>query len=268
MKLTRNEEMIYAAKRINLEITEISYGDLDPEWNIENLCAAFTRVYFPLEGEAILTFGDTTVPLLPGNIYIVPSGTNFSGFCPKSLQKIYVHLTLTRPDGSDLFFGLNRCVILTHREETIAEAAALYRQGDIPSILKFKLLLHRLLDDALTLCPPKHCELREYSELTKAALAYIDSHLSAALTISEIAAALFVSKPVLQKCFREDLDKPMGRYIDDTLLAHAERDLLDPTLSIKEISDRLGYCDQFYFSRKFTEAHGMSPKRFRQLHQG
>ena len=88
------------------------------------------------------------------------------------------------------------------------------------------------------------------------------------MSIGEIAAALFVSKLVLQKTFKADVEKPIGQYIDGCLMAHAERDLLDPTLSIKDISDRLGFCDQFYFSRKFSEAHGISPRRFRQLHNG
>ena len=34
----------------------------------------------------------------------------------------------------------------------------------------------------------------------------------------------------------------------------------------KDVSERLGFCDQFYFSRKFSEFHGFSPKRFRQMH--
>ena len=266
MQLLRNEEMTYAAKRINMEISEISYGLLDPEWNMENLCASFTRVYFPLEGEGILTFGEKTVRLLPGNIYVVPSGLNFSGFCPQKLNKIYIHLTLTRPDGSDIFAGIDHILILPDQQKRIAEVASLYRGKDIQSILKLKLLLHQILEQALALCPPQNAELQEYAEITKAALSYIDSHLRAGLSITELANALFVSKLVLQKKFKADLGKPIGRYIDDCLLARAERELLDPTLSIKDISDRLGFCDQFYFSRKFSETHGISPRQFRQMH--
>ena len=171
MQLLRNEEILYATKRINLEISEISYGFLDPEWNMENLCASFTRVYFPLEGEGILRVGEQSLPLVPDNIYVVPSGLNFSGFCPHALNKIYVHLTLTRPDGSDVFTGIDRILILPDGTERIAQMEKLCRGKALHDILKIKLLLHEILDEALTLCSPKKQELREYSELTKEALA-------------------------------------------------------------------------------------------------
>jgi AraC-like DNA-binding protein len=257
--------MLYLGRRVNLEIDEIRYGLLDTEWNLQNLRASFTRVYFPLDGEGILRFGEETITIRPGNIYIVPSGLNFSGYCPKYLNKIYVHLTLRRPDGSDLLAGIDRCLVLSCREEKIAEVESLYRSADLRAVLRLKQLLYELLLDAIELSPPRDLSTTPHSPTTKAALQYIDEHLHAGLTIDELASALFVSKLGLQKGFREELGKPIGKYIDDCLMARAERDLLDSDLSIKEISDRLGFCDQFYFSRKFTQSHGMSPRKFRQM---
>ncbi len=265
MELIRNEEMLYLGRRVNLEIDEIRYALLDSEWNLQNLRASFTRVYFPLDGEGILTFGNEQITIRPGNVYIVPSELNFSGFCPKYLNKIYVHLTLRRPDGSDLLAGIDRCLVLPHSEERIAEVEELYRAADLRSVLRLKQLLYELLLDAIELAPPRDLPNVRHSPQTKATLSYIDKHLRASLTIDEIASALFVSKLGLQKSFREEVGKPIGKYVDDCLMARAERDLLDPTQSIKEISDRLGFCDQFYFSRKFTQTHGMSPRRFRQM---
>jgi AraC-like DNA-binding protein len=34
-------------------------------------------------------------------------------------------------------------------------------------------------------------------------------------------------------------------------------------LSIKQISDQLGFCDQFYFSRAFAKMHNHSPSEHR-----
>jgi AraC-like DNA-binding protein len=40
--------------------------------------------------------------------------------------------------------------------------------------------------------------------------------------------------------------------------------LLNTTnLSIKEISDQLGFSDQFYFSRAFSKMHGHAPTEHR-----
>ncbi len=265
MQLFQNQIMTYAEQRIRLEIAEISYGLLDPEWQQDDLRAAFTRIYVPLEGEGIIRVGEQEIRLVPHHIYVVPSELSFSCSCPEKLNKIYIHLTLTRPDGMDVFAGIDSCMILDDRKGRAAEIEALYHGNDIRSALRLKLLLYDILDEALQSVTVKNGEIKSYSEYTKRALAYIDSHLSATLSIKEISSALFISKPVLQKHFKADLGKPMGQYIDQCLMSLAERELLDRSLSIKEISDRMGYCDQFYFSRKFSEHHGFSPRKFRQM---
>ena len=263
MELIRNEEMLYLGKRVSLEIDEIRYGILDSEWNLQNLRASFTRVYFPLDGEGILTFGDKRVTITPGNIYIVPSELNFSGFCPEHLNKIYIHLTLKRPDGSDLLAGIDHCIVLEGEDTRIAEVEELYRVADMRSVLRLKQLLYEMLMDAVDRLPSYSYPDAPHSPKVKAAISYIDEHLHAGLTIDEIVSALFVSKLGLQKSFKQELGKPIGKYIDDCLMARAEHELLDTSRSIKEISDQLGFCDQFYFSRIFRKKRALSPREYR-----
>ncbi|MBE6554218.1 MAG: helix-turn-helix transcriptional regulator [Ruminococcaceae bacterium] len=267
MKIVRNEELLYSENRVELKVGEISYGLLDSSWKHENLRAAFTRLYIPLAGMGEIAYRGERVFLTPGNLYIVPAGLSFSCACSDRLEKLYVHLTLTHPDGSDVFWGMDSCLILPDTYGWATRAQRLYEKRDLTSVLEFKLFLYEILCHALTLANPRHTELRAYSKWTKAALSYIDYHLCATLTVREIATALFVSKNLLQKQFKEDLNKPIGKYIDDLIMARAEQYLLADDRSMKEISDQLGFCDQFYFSRKFTQAHGISPLRFRQIHR-
>lgn len=268
MKLIQNEEFLYSENKIQLDVSDIRYAFLDSKWSFENLRSSFTRIYLPIHGNASITYGDTTVSLTEGYVYIIPAGLAFSCACPKEMEKIYIHLTLTHPNGSDVFWGMNSCITLPDTHQWTKRARSLYQTNDLTSLLQFKMLLYELLSHALTSAPPQNTNLRTYSSLTKSALAYIDSHLCASLTIHEIATALFVSKNQLQKQFKEDLEKSIGQYIDDRLMARAEQYLLRDNQSIKEISDHLGFCDQFYFSRKFTQTHGISPLRFRQSNGG
>lgn len=264
MKVERNKKLLYASKQIELSISEINYAYLDREWNREDFCASFTRIYFPIEGEAILTVKGEEIRLCPGRIYVIPAGVSFSGFCPERLDKIYVHLTLTQPDGSDVFRGIDRCIVLDEEAETVKHAERLYRESSIVSLLEFKLLIYELLVRALRIAPLRDPSLKTYSEITRHALDYVKEHLSATLSVDEVSRALFLPKSTLQRRFRAEVGKPLGRYIDDCLTLRAETELLDPTLSIGDVSDRLGFCDQFYFSRKFKKAHGISPRVFRQ----
>ena len=268
MNIIRNEELLYAERRINLEIQEISYGFLDPAWSFSNLRAAFTRVYLPLNGIGRITVGGETMELIPKHIYVIPANLNFSCECPDSLEKIYVHANLTLPDGSDLLSGINSCIVLDDTNGRIEQARELYDKRDVVSVLRFKLLLYEIFLDAMAqprVSPPV---LSEYSKHTKDALTYIDANLRATITIDEIASALFISKLLLQKNFKSDLGKPIGQYVDERLMVKSERELLDESRTIKEISDGLGFCDQFYFSRRFSQMHdGASPRQFRQKHR-
>ena len=267
MKLVRNEKLLFAAKRINLDISEISYGYLDDEWNNENLCAAFTRVYIPIKGEGQLCFGGRRMRLLPGRIYVVPSGLEFSSECADRLEKIYVHLILTRPDGGDLFSELGEVVELQGMERRVERIRALYKEPTLEAVLQLKTVLYEVLIEALSQHPTSAPPLVPYSRTVQMALSYIDAHLSAHLRIDEIAAALFVSSMALQRRFKREVGRPIGRYIDESLMTRAERVLLESARSIREISEELGYCDQFYFSRCFTAAHGIGPRAFRLAHR-
>ena len=83
MQLIQNQKLTYAEQRVRLEIAEISYGLLDAEWRHEDLRAAFTRVYVPLDGEGFIRVGEEEIRLSPGNIYVVPSELSFSCSCPE-----------------------------------------------------------------------------------------------------------------------------------------------------------------------------------------
>ena len=92
---------------------------------------------------------------------------------------------------------------------------------------------------------------------------YIQSNLSARLSVQMLAERLFVSKSFLSDKFRGEVGVPLGKYIDDQLMASAQWQLLRTDASIGEISNNLGFCDQFYFSRRFKQLCGETPLQYR-----
>ena len=57
-------------------------------------------------------------------------------------------------------------------------------------------------------------------------------------------------------------------YITELRLSTAENLLLGGNMSVKKISESVGYDDSLYFSRIFKSKYGCSPKRFKELHVG
>jgi AraC-like DNA-binding protein len=55
----------------------------------------------------------------------------------------------------------------------------------------------------------------------------------------------------------------LSAYIERQIMHEASRLLLQSKLTAGEVSERLGFCDQFYFSRRFSAFFGISPREFR-----
>ena len=101
------------------------------------------------------------------------------------------------------------------------------------------------------------------SEPVDAAVGYIGDNLSASLTVSAVAEALGVSKSTLQKRFKAELSVSIGEFIDDAVLSKARSLVSESRMTLGEISESLGFSDQFYFSRRFKTKYGVSPREYR-----
>lgn len=76
--------------------------------------------------------------------------------------------------------------------------------------------------------------------------------------------SLGISPVRLARAVGNVLGKPTKRVIDDRITLEAKRHLLYGDGSIKEIGSRLGYVDQFHFSKAFKRVIGQSPTAFRE----
>ena len=103
----------------------------------------------------------------------------------------------------------------------------------------------------------------DYSPCVSAALLYINQNLSVRLTVSEIAENTFVSKSTLEKFFKKELRMSVHDYISNIVMSEASQLLSRTKLSVLEISEKLGFCDQFYFSKRFKNKFEMTPREYR-----
>ena len=76
-----------------------------------------------------------------------------------------------------------------------------------------------------------------------------------ALTIEDLTAVM------------EEAGMSPGKYIDNMIFLKAKQMLSDPALTIGQISQKLGFCDQFYFSRRFKQLCGTTPLKYRKNSQ-
>lgn len=93
---------------------------------------------------------------------------------------------------------------------------------------------------------------------------FIHVHLRESLTLSQIAERAELSVSQVNRVFRKNLGITAMQYIIRLRMESARQILYDsPHLSIKEVMLLVGYDDLSYFSRAFSSAHGVSPRKFR-----
>lgn len=105
-------------------------------------------------------------------------------------------------------------------------------------------------------------------EVIARVMKFISRELSRPLSLTDLARAGGVSNQHLLKLFRDrGLETPTRLLYAKRL--EAARDWLAHTgLSVGEIADRCGFANAFHFSRKFRQAHGISPRAWRMRNWG
>ncbi len=78
-----------------------------------------------------------------------------------------------------------------------------------------------------------------------------------------VARELGMSYQSFRKQFRKRVGQPPGKFRRQLLLEEAARRLLTESISIKALAEELGFCDEYYFTRRFTEQHGIAPVAYR-----
>ena len=262
--ITRSSALSYLFNHMELEMLDSGYALLDTSWTQRDVCSPYSRLYYILSGEGIIE--DTAgceMRMMPGNLYFVPSGMTFHYRCEGMLEKVYFHLTVRGADRYDLLTGGSEFASFPCAELREGSFLRIYRGSDSAAAARLQAILWRDIAAILsTLATPGSASV-VYTTLVRRAIGYIRAHLSNNLRTEDIASALFVSSSCLAARFRREVGISIGRYIDDMVAFRARELLLRDELSIGEISTRLGFCDQFYFARKFRRIHGETPGAFR-----
>ncbi|MBQ7975839.1 MAG: helix-turn-helix transcriptional regulator [Clostridia bacterium] len=266
MEVHKLSELVRNMNSINIEIDEMAYAVIGREWRADNVCSPYTRIYMIVKGSGCISSAGEELKMEAGNIYVVPAGMEFSYRCDEHLEKIYFHINALRPDNYDMFSGLTKFIVLKNREETIRDVNNRINKITAGSILEIKSRVYEIAEISVKTEQKLYEKaFTGYSAVTEGALEYISKNLSAKLAAEEIADAMFVSVSKLQKVFRKEIGVPLRKYINDRLMFAAEAEIRKNELSVKEISESLGFCDQFYFSRCFTEKFGRSPLKYKKL---
>lgn len=247
--------------KITLKVIYSGWYEADNKWSGTVVSPTDSRLYFIIDGDfrIISPTGEETV-LTKGNSYLIPSGYSFDYNCKNKMSHIFFHVILSSFDGLDILRNVERPIScpFTHIPEGILDFNSIVDSLNTESFITSS--LHSLLSsNGITL------EMNRYSKEVKTAIEYIRRNLSIQLNIKTVAEAAFTAPSTLTRNFRRETGMSIGEYVDFLIFREAEKLLKSTDMSALEISERLGFCDQFYFSRKFSEKYGTSPSKYRRF---
>lgn len=97
----------------------------------------------------------------------------------------------------------------------------------------------------------------------KEALTYIEEHFAENLTLTMVAAHVGLSPNYLSQMFKHTTGKTFLEHLTYYRLTEAKKLLKQAGLNISEISFRVGYDNQRYFSQLFIKQEGITPSEYR-----
>ena len=247
---------------INLEIYYGAHVFLDERWKNDGVCNNFSRLYYIKEGKGYLKCNGKLTELAGGNAYLVPAGCTTSYGCT-SLEKIFFHFSISTTDKHDILDNLGHICEIPFEKDDFDIILKCSSSEDYTDFIKMKSILYKTISDCAKKYNFEGIFVKQYSEIVEKTINYIKRHISINLCVEEISKDLFVSDSKLRKTFKKETGKTIGKYIDDLVFFKAKQLLAKKHISIGEISQQLGFCDQFYFSRKFKERYNQTPSEFR-----
>lgn len=261
--IEKSEALIKRADYLDIKLRDHGHAYLETGWSYPRTALPMSRLYFCKTDGGVIEYGGGKISVKGGFVYLVPANFRFGYSVISDWEKLFVHFVIMRHDGYDMLCDLGRICEYNIGLDYIDSLMELYDSNDPQKSFSFKYKIYETVNKILDResFVPQHEE--SYSHLVESAIEYVRSKLSIKLSISEIAQSCFISESLLSKRFREEYGITLGKYIDDMVFFKAQSLLIETDLPISQISEQLGFCDQFYFSRRFRQFAGVSPRYYR-----
>lgn len=92
---------------------------------------------------------------------------------------------------------------------------------------------------------------------------YIKNNLPEKLSLQKICSDLGISKNKLYEISNKQFEMPIGAYISNLRILEAKNLLTSTSLSVREVSERVGFDDYNYFIKLFKNNVGATPLKYR-----
>jgi YesN/AraC family two-component response regulator len=110
---------------------------------------------------------------------------------------------------------------------------------------------------------PKHDSNTWKESVVQDVVNYIKANYSKYIRLVDVSQLVCISPNYLNSIFKAVTGKTIMQYHEDYRIDIAKKFLREPKYSINDISHKLGFYDQYHFSKIFKKVIGVSPSSYR-----
>ena len=234
------------------------FGDLKE--SPERVRTLYEIEYFLEDGKFTYTEG-VAYPIKKGYIRVGAPGERCNSLLPFKTK--YVKFSVDGEIGELLKNSPHyfKCHHPFEIEKMLDELISLYQSKSRDDVLLYGKLMVFI---SLIVSDSKLSSLsQDKNDTVQRAKKYISEHISDSLTLLNIANAVNLSPNYFHSLFHGIENATPREYITEYRLSLACELLRTTSLSLSEIAEKCGFCNQQYLSLIFKKKYGISPKEYR-----
>ena len=229
--------------------------ETDPEVLNKMQLKSTNAIYLVISGKGILSTGNKTFDIMPGNMFFSFAGIHFKIEGTDDLSFMYVTFTGGRSDSLFKRFSISpsKCVfegnegLVSFWQNAIARATAQNLDLISESVLLYSFS---------QLAPVKK---NAGQKLIDIIFSYVDNNFTNfSLTLAQMSQDLGYNPKYISKLFKDNAGMTFSEYLKHTRIKHAIFLMEQGITSVKNIALLSGYNDPLYFSNIFKKETGMS----------
>jgi len=246
----------------NLLMTGISY--CDKNYRIERNGENILSFEYIIDGSGVLEINGTKCFPQKNDVYILTKNSRHCYYSSEDDPWVKIWVVFNGEFAEDMFrsyippetYHITNCNILSYMKEIIYLAS----QKNISYIQladEVSVIVHRIILQIKNHIENKPLSIPEQIKL------YLDLNIENIVDISDISRLLGYSKNYIIKLFKDHYGITPYNYFRQHKIELAKQYLLNSSLNISEISEKLHFADQHYFANCFKSIVGVSPSQFR-----
>lgn len=191
-------------------------------------------------------------------------------------QILFTDIKMPLMDGLELIENVHnyypsvRCVLISgYNEFEYAQTAIKFKVYDylLKPLNKFELskTLRKIKDELLAEQEQLNTERSSApGNIVASIVQYLQTNYAKDINFTQIASDYNFSASYLTKIFKEYAGISPIKYLIDYRIKVAKNLLRDTNLTVKEIAEKTGFVDQFYFSKCFKSYCGVTPSQYKE----